>query len=322
MESNERGLNSEIERLKQAPLPDAAPKVVAPPLTVSVDGPAERKVFELRRVDTSFTSATRKACGGISQKILPWSTKPAAKSEAGSEAGPIPFSPCQALLACFKPPAAAAVAVEPDYDGCYLLFTEARGGSFIAHWSQTELPEGSEPLAYYKPSTPVAKFKYAGGGQTEMCRGVGGPNKKLFYQGWASFLRAAYGQRGTLTFLRNVDACPVAIFLCKSDTSVLRLQMGKPLQLGAGIAAVAVTPPLATGLDVHTMPTRIFNAVGDKAGAAFSLDGGGDGKAEDVAESLSRSRSLSASTPRGSPRRDSEGGSPVGSPSPNNPFPK
>ena len=145
---------------------------------------------------------------------------------------------------------------------------------------------------------------------------------RLFYQGWASFLRAAYGQRGTLTFLRNVDACPVAIFLCKSDTSVLRLQMGKPLQLGAGIAAVAVTPPLATGLDVHTMPTRIFNAVGDKAGAAFSLDGGGDGKAEDVAESLSRSRSLSASTPRGSPRRDSEGGSPVGSPSPNNPFPK
>ena len=70
------------------------------------------------------------------------------------------------------------MAVEPDYDGCYLLFTEARGGSFIAHWSQTELPEGSEPLAYYKPSTPVAKFKYAGGGQTEMCRGVGGPNKK------------------------------------------------------------------------------------------------------------------------------------------------
>ena len=58
MESNERGLNSEIERLKQAPLPDAAPKVVAPPLTVSVDGPAERKVFELRRVDTSFTVKT------------------------------------------------------------------------------------------------------------------------------------------------------------------------------------------------------------------------------------------------------------------------
>ena len=107
---------------------------------------------------------------------------------------------CNALLSCFKPPHAAPVeaAVEPDYNGCYLLFTEGRGGAFITHWSETKLPEGSVPLAYYKPDSPVAKFKYARGGQTELCRGVGSPNKKLFYQGWASFLRAAYVQNGTL----------------------------------------------------------------------------------------------------------------------------
>ena len=91
----------------------------------------------------------------------------------------------------------------------------------------------------------------------------------------------------------------MAIFLCTSDASVLRLQMGSPIKLTSEIVAVAVTPPLAIGLDVLKMPTRMFQAVGEKAGAAFSLDGGGDGKAEDVAESLSRSRSLSGSTPRG-----------------------
>ena len=101
----------------------------------------------------------------------------------------------------------------------------------------------------------------------------------------------------------------MAIFLCQSDTSVLRLQMGVPLKLGESILAVAVTPPLATGLDVHTMPTRIFTGVGERQGAAFALDGGGDGKAEDVVESLSRPRSLSGSSPRGAPLA-SEGSSP------------
>ena len=107
---------------------------------------------------------------------------------------------CNALLSCFKPPPVEAAPVESDYNGCYLLFTEVRGGAFITHWSESKLPEGSVPLAYYKPGSPVAKFKYAHGGQTELCRGVGGPNKKLFFQGCASFLRAAYGQNGAPMF--------------------------------------------------------------------------------------------------------------------------
>ena len=49
---------------------------------------------------------------------------------------------CNALLSCFKPPQAAPVeaAVEPDYNGCYLLFTEARGGAdvFAPHGGQAD----------------------------------------------------------------------------------------------------------------------------------------------------------------------------------------
>ena len=180
-------------------------------------------------------------------------------------------------------------------NGCYLFFTEARGGAFILHWSET-LPEGSEgyePLAHFRPEGAVAKFKYTtNGGQSELCKGVGGPNKKFFHQGWASFLRAAFSHNGTLTFLRNIEACPVAIFFCKSDTTVLRFEKDTPLKLAADIVAVAVTPPLATGLDVHKMPTRNFASVGERLGAAFSLDGGGDGKAENVPARVARSKSF------------------------------
>ena len=70
------------------------------------------------------------------------------------------------------------------------------------------------PLAYYKPASPVPKFKYARGGQSELCRGVAGPNHKLFYQGWASYLRAAYGHNGSpppptcLRAQRQPPCCP------------------------------------------------------------------------------------------------------------------
>ena len=55
------------------------------------------------------------------------------------------------------------------------------------------------------PSLPLctAHRYVTNGGQSELCKGVGGPNKKLFYQGWASFLRMAIRHNGmlTLTFL-------------------------------------------------------------------------------------------------------------------------
>jgi hypothetical protein len=43
-----------------------------------------------------------------------------------------------------------------------------------------------------------------------------------------------------IPFLRNVEACPVAIFLCRSDTSVLRFEKETPLKITDDIVAVAV----------------------------------------------------------------------------------
>jgi len=295
MEKNKQEYASEIAGLKEAQKsldaafkarPVAAPAVTVPkPIT-----PAKSTSFEdSRRVSSSSSNGRLSASGTYVQ-----APKPVVEEESKGLWG--------GLVSYFKPKEEVPKEEVADFDGCYLLFTEASGGAFITHWSETELPEGSVPLAYYKPDIPVAKHKYSTkGGLAELCRGVGGPNKKLFYQGWASFLRAAYGQNGTLTFLSNVGACPVAIFLCHADTSVLRLQMGSPIKLTSEIVAVAVTPPLATGLDVLKMPTRMFQAVGEKAGAAFSLDGGGDGQSEDVAAAKAKSLSRRATgdvTPR------------------------
>jgi hypothetical protein len=295
MEKNKQEYASEIEGLREAQKaldaafkarPMAAPAVTIPkPIT-----PAKSTSLEdARRLSSGSSNGRLSASGTYIQAPKPVVEEPSKGIWGG-------------LVSYFKAKEEAPVDLVEDFDGCYLLFTEASGGAFITHWSETALPEGSVPLAFYKPDIPVAKHKYSTkGGLTELCRGVGGPNKKLFYQGWASFLRAAYGQNGTLTFLSNVGACPVAIFLCHADTSVLRLQMGTPIKLTSDIVAVAVTPPLATGLDVLKMPTRMFQAVGEKAGAAFSLDGGGDGQSEDVvaakAKSLSR-RSTGGVTPR------------------------
>ena len=97
----------------------------------------------------------------------------------------------------------------------------------------------------------------------------------------------------------------MAIFFCKADTSVLRFEMGSPLKLTADIAAVAVTPPLATGLNVQKLPTRQFISVGEKSGAAFSLDGGGDGKSEDVAAAKA-AKTLSRRSTNGSTQGDAQ----------------
>ena len=42
----------------------------------------------------------------------------------------------------------------------------------------------------------MPSFKFTtGGGVSEMSRGVGGPNKKPFYAGWASFIKHAHSHQ-------------------------------------------------------------------------------------------------------------------------------
>lgn len=178
----------------------------------------------------------------------------------------------------------AAPAEEVIEPACYLLFSSANQGTFFAHWSEVPVPGA---LAAFVPEKPVPKFKYeSNGGRSEITRAVGGPNKKLFYAGWVSFVRMAFSHNARFTFLGNVNASPIAIFInMKADTSVVRLEVGNaiPLTNGVGnaIAAVAISPPLATALNVQKMVPRMFISVGEKQGAAFSLDGGQDEIEED-----------------------------------------
>ena len=72
------------------------------------------------------------------------------------------------------------------------------------------------------------------------------------------------------------------------------MQLHEPVQCtAAAVAAVAVTGESAASLDEKRMPTRLFTCVGERHGAAFALDGGGDGKPEDTSERRSSARRAS-----------------------------
>ena len=86
---------------------------------------------------------------------------------------------------------------------------------------------------------------------------------------------------GRARVLRQVTSTPIAIYLCQSDTTVLKVPLNVPVNL-AHTHAVAVIPMSNSGLNVHNMPPRMFTSVGEREGAATSLDGGGDGSAEEV----------------------------------------
>jgi hypothetical protein len=76
-----------------------------------------------------------------------------------------------------------------------------------------------------------------------------------------------------------VPSTPVAIYLCQSDTGVLKVPRDAPVRLSS-THAIAVLPMLSMRLNVLSMNARMFTSVGEKEGAATSLDGGGDGKAD------------------------------------------
>ena len=177
------------------------------------------------------------------------------------------------------PPLAEPPEIQAGTPACYLLFNEASGGAFLTHWSKEPVVGA---LCAFFPSKQVPGFKFTTkGGLSEQCRGVSGPNKKRFYAGWASFIRTAHSHSGVLVFYGNVTSTPIAIYLCQSDTTVLKVPLNVPVNL-AHTHAVAVIPMSNSGLNVHNMPPRMFTSVGEREGAATSLDGGGDGSAEEV----------------------------------------
>lgn len=113
------------------------------------------------------------------------------------------------------PPASPAPAVAPPEPApfkCYLLFSETNGGSFVMQWSDAGPPD--EALACYRPRTAPAEWRLQRhDGRSELCRGVGGPDHRSFYQGWCSFVKLAWAAHGTFEFLGQLAKLPVSLFL-------------------------------------------------------------------------------------------------------------
>lgn len=163
----------------------------------------------------------------------------------------------------------------PESPRCYLVFSTASHGSFFEVWSTTPV-EGA--LACFQPRSAVPAFKLrTQGGRVELCRDVGGPNHKKFYQGWVSFIKAAVASRGRFAHLANLELLSVAIHLSDALMGVSRLELGEVTDF-CDVRAVAVVGLLSQGFkNVRTMDTRLFQQVGERLGASLALDGGGDG---------------------------------------------
>ena len=204
-----------------------------------------------------------------------------------------PDAPSPRAFAPPAPPARKGAAPR-----CCLVFEPINSGTFSLQWYEGAEPEGA--LAYFEPKKPVPRFKLtANGGRSELCRDVGGPRAKRFYEGWAYFLKTAHSFGGGLTFYDNVPAKPVAIYLAGEEAQVTPVRMRQPVAFD-GVAAVAVTAASAPGFDVRSMDLLTFLQKGQQAGASLALDG-----AADAAMEAFRPQSTGI-TPRQSPR-----GSPI-----------
>ena len=83
------------------------------------------------------------------------------------------------LLQCFASAGAGAAAPPPE-PACYLVFSETNSGSLYLHWSDAPI-DGA--LGSFVPKVPAPRFKFTvNGGRFEICREVGGPKIKRFYE--------------------------------------------------------------------------------------------------------------------------------------------
>mmetsp|Transcript_32853 Transcript_32853/g.105329 ORF Transcript_32853/g.105329 Transcript_32853/m.105329 type:complete len:301 (+) Transcript_32853:382-1284(+) len=181
-----------------------------------------------------------------------------------------------ALQRCFGPPRAAAEGSHTQPctpPRCHLMFSEASGGSMLMQWGE---PSEGASLACFEPGVPTPAFKlHERGGRSELCRGVGGPSAKPFYQGWLSFIKIAQRQQGRLTHLSNLPSRPVALYFA-TGTAVRRLDVGTVKDLGACPAAdaVAAVPLAADGLSLTKLDAQLFLSIGDRLGASMPLGAG------------------------------------------------
>jgi len=171
----------------------------------------------------------------------------------------------------------------PTKGACYLVFSVENAGCLLLHWSDKPV-DGA--LAAFVPKIPASRFKFTtNGGRAELIRDCGGVKVKRFYEGFTMFLKTARSFDARFTHIVNLPMLPVAIFLSDEEQRVIKVPLGVPNAAGFdGVRAAAVLPALDPALNVRTMQTRMFQQIGEKAGATVAFDGGGTGRRSARAE--------------------------------------
>lgn len=142
---------------------------------------------------------------------------------------------------------------------------------------------------------PPSKHYFAGTGRSELCRGIGGPNKIPFYRGWISFISLARRSKAALTLHADVPGREVQVAVLV-DGAVSRHCVGETVPADKA-QCVAVCNPLADDFEgVASCHRQQFLEMAKSVGggaASHAFDAG-----MDVVDSPRGSFRLSASDVR------------------------
>ncbi len=162
----------------------------------------------------------------------------------------------------FGQPSPRAVGAEDAR--CYLVFSSASRGSFYLQWSTSHVSDGLACFQTHEP-LPTHKTRH-NGGRLDLCRDVGGPDRRNFYRGWVSFLKHAIAYRACFVQLGQLEGDGVAIYLLEDATNaVSSLQIGEVTDF-TRVRCVAVVPLLSRALEgVYAMDPQVFHQAGEKS---------------------------------------------------------
>jgi len=134
-------------------------------------------------------------------------------------------------------------------------------------WAEGGVEEGV--LAFFEPTKPVPKFKFAGAGKTEIIRKFQG-DKPRFYQGIAQFFKLAKEYGGNCLLFSP----SVGVFLRDESGNITKFVPGEeqPMQSVIGMTAVVALAGTNTSVEAGvTMTKELFLRIGVNEGWGLAL---------------------------------------------------
>ncbi|CAD7971672.1 unnamed protein product [Amoebophrya sp. A120] len=161
-------------------------------------------------------------------------------------------------------------------EGGYLIYTEDSLGTLFLKWSKEPVENA---LAFFEAGKPIPAFKFTTNqGRFQLMKGC--QDKQKFFEGWGAFLKEALCRFNATSLAvyakQNAREDVQVVFLERGTSAVQRIEPnGKWSGDITSLFAFAVVPVDNETYNCGTLDQNLFVSKGQKAGAAFPIEGGG-----------------------------------------------